>query len=962
MQQKDISGILRVHTKHRNSMRTMLRVLLVLATVQLAAWLLPAWPEFSGIPHYLPLHVFLENISIIVSMMVFAVGWNSHNRNLSGNVVLLACIYFSVALLDFAHTVSYGGMPDFISPNDAQKHLNFWLSARLFAAVALLVVALSPWQRTIARITRYLTLAAWLGVTLFIIWAVIYHQSWLPDTFIQGSGLTAFKKNVEYAIILINIATAALFWRAMKTPQIFKIELLFTAACTLAMSEFFFTLYTTMTGSYNVLGHIYKVIAYLLIYRAIVVEVIEEPYKLLEQAKDKLKTSKDQLDEAQSLVKIGNWRVIFGKDEAEDQWFVSRELQKIWGNSNPDEITTATGFAAMPPEDGELTRRFWAAAKRREGPAEWEHRIIVGGQIRWVHVIANFIFDDHGVALEASGTNQDITERKLAELALKAESEKNLAFLRNASDGIHILDSAGNLIEASDSFCSMLGYTREELTGLHVSQWDAQFTHTEINLALQQQLSTNGRSQFETRHRRKDGTILDVEISGAALELDGVPALFNSSRDITARKAAESKLRTLLTAVEQSPVSVVIADVDANITYVNPRFTAITGYSAQEAIGHNPRILQSGLTPKEVYLQMWDQVVNGRIWNGELINKRKNGEIYWEDAYIAPVRNDAGTITHYVATKIDMSERKRNHEALRKSEERFKFILGNSPIAVRIADLATSAVVFANRQYTELIGSTDTQVLGINPRDYYAVPQEYDEVVQQIRNGDRVTNKLVELHIHGEKLKTKWVLASYLKLDYENEPAILGWFYDISDRKEMEDKVQHLAHYDMLTNMPNRMLFSDRLQQTLATAKRDRTRLALMFIDLDRFKQINDEFGHQVGDVLLQEAAARMQTCVRASDTLARMGGDEFVVLLPAIETAQDALPVAEKIRTALNLPFELAGNRLNISSSIGIVLYPEHGENATELLKNADVAMYSAKESGRNAVVLYRKNGVTPQ
>ncbi len=962
MRDNIIPGLFPVHAKHRDTLRIMGKMLMVLAVIQLVAWLLPTWPEFSGIPHYLPLHVFLESISIIVSMMVFAVGWNSHNRNLSGNVILLACVFFSVALLDFSHTVSYGGMPDFISPNDAQKHLNYWLSARLFAAVALLVVAVRPWQQTVGSITRYVTLGALLVASLFINWAVIYHQSWLPDTFIQGRGLTAFKKSVEYAIILINIVTAALLWRKMKTPQTFKVELLFTAACTLAMSEFFFTLYTTMTGSYNVLGHIYKVIAYLLIYRAIVVEVIEEPYKLLEQAKDKLNTSKDQLDKAQSLAKIGNWRVIFGKDESEDLWFVSGELQKIWGNSNPDEIKTGTGFAAMPPEDQELTRRLWDAAKRREGPTEWEHRIIVDGKIRWVNVIANFIFDDRGAPVEASGTNQDITERKLAEQALQAESEKNLALLRNASDGIHILDTEGNLIEASDSFCSMLGYAREELIGRHVSQWDAQFTRAEINQAIRQQFATNGRTQFESRHRCKNGTILDVEISGATLELDGVPALFNSSRDITERKAAESKLRTLLTAVEQSPISVVIADVDANITYVNPRFTAITGYSAQEAIGHNPRILQSGLTPKEVHQQMWEQVVNGRIWNGELINKRKNGEIYWEDAYIAPVKNDAGTITHYVATKIDMSERKRSHEALRKSEERFKFILGNSPIAVRIADLATSRVVFANHQYTELIDATNAQVMRLNPRDYYAAPQEYDEVVKRIIAGERVTNKLVELHIQGEQLKSKWVLASYLKLDYENEPAILGWFYDISDRKEMEDKVQHLAHYDVLTNMPNRMLFSDRLQQTLATAKRDKTRLALMFIDLDKFKQINDDFGHQVGDILLQEAAARMQACVRASDTLARLGGDEFVVLLPAIETAQAALPVAEKIRAALNQPFELAGNMLNISSSIGIVLYPEHGEDATELLKNADLAMYRAKESGRNAVVLYQKNGAIPQ
>ena len=255
----------------------------------------------------------------------------------------------------------------------------------------------------------------------------------------------------------------------------------------------------------------------------------------------------------------------------------------------------------------------------------------------------------------------------------------------------------------------------------------------------------------------------------------------------------------------------------------------MTGYEAEEVIGQNPRILQSGQTPKETHLEMWDKVANGQMWHGELINKRKNGEIYYEDSHIAPVRNESGVITHFVATKVD-----------------------------------------------------------------------------------------------------------------------------ITDRKAMEEQLKHLGHYDVLTDMPNRTLFFDRLKQALVAAKRDNNHLALLYIDLDKFKPINDEFGHHVGDQLLVEVAKRMQQCVRESDTVARQGGDEFVILLPKVETKQDAILVAEKIRHSLNQPFELIGRKMYISSSTGIVVYPEHGVDEETLTKNADIAMYQVKKDGRNAVILF--------
>lgn len=171
---------------------------------------------------------------------------------------------------------------------------------------------------------------------------------------------------------------------------------------------------------------------------------------------------------------------------------------------------------------------------------------------------------------------------------------------------------------------------------------------------------------------------------------------------------------------------------------------------------------------------------------------------------------------------------------------------------------------------------------------------------------------------------------------------------DITDRIEAAEQLQHMAHYDALTDLPNRALFSDRLQQALAEANRDKKRMALMFLDLDRFKHINDTLGHHVGDLLLKESAQRMLGCVRESDTVARIGGDEFIVLLHDIDKIEDVRLVAEKIQHSLSQPLNLAGNIIGISSSLGIAIYPDHGNSGEELINHADNVMYSSKEAAR--------------
>jgi diguanylate cyclase (GGDEF)-like protein len=195
-----------------------------------------------------------------------------------------------------------------------------------------------------------------------------------------------------------------------------------------------------------------------------------------------------------------------------------------------------------------------------------------------------------------------------------------------------------------------------------------------------------------------------------------------------------------------------------------------------------------------------------------------------------------------------------------------------------------------------------------------------------------------------------------VKADNGQVTHYVGTMIDITARKADELRIAHLAHYDMLTDLPNRTMLLDRLHQALAQARRDQHMLALMFLDLDKFKIVNDKLGHEVGDLLLKKVALRMQACVkRESDTVSRIGGDEFVVLLPHIEHENDAVMVAEKLLLALNRPFVIGSETIQIGSSIGIAIYPHHANDAEELMKNSDAAMYQAKIDGRNRFRFYQ-------
>ncbi|OIN94413.1 MAG: hypothetical protein AUJ20_00770 [Comamonadaceae bacterium CG1_02_60_18] len=333
----------------------------------------------------------------------------------------------------------------------------------------------------------------------------------------------------------------------------------------------------------------------------------------------------------------------------------------------------------------------------------------------------------------------------------------------------------------------------------------------------------------------------------------------------------------------------------------------------------------------------------------------KDGSWKWILSRGMVVSRDAkGNPLRMIGTHSDITERHEHEQALQLSST----VLHTMDEAVTVTD-ASNTIISVNPAFTVITGYSEDEAIGKTP-SLLASGTHDDAFYQAMWNSINTQNgwhgeirnrrKSGQLYVEWLSIKrvcdAQGVLTNYVAV-----------FSDISERKASEERMHHLAHYDVLTELPNRALLGDRLAQALAVAQREQQHLVLMFIDLDKFKPVNDELGHPVGDLLLQAVAERLQQCVlRDSDTVARIGGDEFVVMLLDVASMQDAMVVANKIRHALEQPFDLGAHTVSISSSLGIAMYPEHGGSEADLLKNADTAMYHAKEAGRNQVQVFHE------
>ncbi|MDP2795096.1 MAG: EAL domain-containing protein [Sulfurisoma sp.] len=460
-------------------------------------------------------------------------------------------------------------------------------------------------------------------------------------------------------------------------------------------------------------------------------------------------------------------------------------------------------------------RDFEYCVLGEEGPTDW----------RWFVISGDPLFDEDGRFLGYRGVGEDITARKRAEQALQ-ESEATLnAAQAVAHVGSWVLNLRENRLLWSDESYRIFGIARG--TPLTYELFLG-CVHPDDRASVDRAWrAAQAGAPYDIEHRIvADGAVrwvrekADLRFDAQGQLLSGVGTV----QDITQSKGAEAQLHLLASVFRHSGEALLITDADNIIIEVNPSFTRLTGYTADEARGKNPRLLASGNTSPEQYAAMWRSIREQGFWLGEIWDRRKDGSVYPKLLNISVVRDAAGAITHHIAA-----------------------------------------------------------------------------------------------------------------------------FADISAQKAAEEKIRHLAHHDALTGLPNRFTLEGRLEQALATARRDGERLAVMFIDLDRFKVINDTLGHHIGDGLLIEVASRLRQSVRESDVVARLGGDEFIIVLTGGGAELAAAHVAEKILASVSLPCHIDGHALHTTSSIGIAVFPADGDSVETLMKSADIAMYHAKAQGRD-------------
>ncbi|MFV0662897.1 EAL domain-containing protein [Denitromonas sp.] len=413
----------------------------------------------------------------------------------------------------------------------------------------------------------------------------------------------------------------------------------------------------------------------------------------------------------------------------------------------------------------------------------------------------------------------------------------------------------------------------------------------------------------------------------------------------------ELQLRDRALSAAVNGVIITLAGGDMPVVYVNPAIEHITGYPADEILGRNFRFLQNDDRQQPDIARVHEALARGDACRAVLRNYRKDGSLFWNRMSIWPVKDPQGQTTHFVGIQEDITEQRQADERLRQAAA----VFDSSTEGMMITDLSAN-IIEVNRAFTEITGYTHDEVIGQSTRLLRSgqhPPSFYQALWRSLGDSGQWRGEVWNRRKNGE-VYPQWLTLSTVRDDTGAPVFYTGVFSDITSVKESAQQLEHLAHHDPLTDLPNRMLLNARLDHAIDHARRSGASLAVLFLDLDRFKNINDVYGHPFGDALLRQVADRLRACVRLDDTVARLGGDEFVVLLEDIKEPHSAVLVAEKIQLALNQPFAIELREQFVTTSIGISIFPRDGTEAAELIRNADAAMYQVKEGGRFGFAFY--------
>lgn len=454
--------------------------------------------------------------------------------------------------------------------------------------------------------------------------------------------------------------------------------------------------------------------------------------------------------------------------------------------------------------------------------------------------------------------------------------------------------------------------------------------------------------------------LVKSEISAPMLERSIRYALEHTQTLRKLKRALQDKER-LAIAIDSIGTGVIITDPTQpnNPTiFVNKAFTTLTGYRLDEAIGKNCRFLQGADTDPQIVSQIRQAITEVQPIICTILNYRKDGSTFWNELTINPVFDHAGQLINFIGLQTDVTNRRHAEAALRESEERYALAVQGANDGIWDWNLKTNEVYFSAR-WKAMLGYQDYEIghslnewlTRIHPEDVSWIERMLNEHLNGLTPHFEGEYRI----LHRDGLY-RWMLSRGLAVQDSNGATsrMAGSQTDVTAWKRAEEKLVHDALHDTLTGLPNRVLLLERLRHAIHLSQRSNSLFAVLFIDLDRFKVINDSLGHMLGDELLISIADRLAHCLRPSDTIARLGGDEFVILLEDVKDRKSVTAVAERIQEALTLPFTLGGHEVFTAASIGIAFSSKHYTRPEELLRDADTAMYHAKERGRGRYQIF--------
>ncbi|MDM8350845.1 EAL domain-containing protein [Pseudomonas sp. sp1636] len=636
--------------------------------------------------------------------------------------------------------------------------------------------------------------------------------------------------------------------------------------------------------------------------------------------------------------------------------YVSPHAEKLLGYPLADWKRPGFWLSTLHPEDAQRAidhcQRESAAGRDRS----LDYRMYTAdGRLLWIRDIVTLTRNGDETIMR--GLMVDISEAKQVEQALRLSEQKFASVFQQCPDILVIARRAdGRLLDVNNAFEQQTGIPVSEALGKTASELNI-WGIPDIGPTLLNLLQGKRLRNLEMPFQRRDGQRFIGLISAQAFQLVDTPALVIIVRDISQLKATQQQLLIsedkFAKAFHASPDGLLISRVrDGQLIEVNEGFSRITGYSSSEAAERSTLQLGIWANPAD-RARMIEQIgLHGRVRDLSAPIRTRAGQIRLCELSAQPIQ--VGDEPCLLTIARDITERQAMQEKLQQAATVFE----STAEGVMITD-PQQRIVAVNRAFSAITGFSEAEVLGQTPRLLASGQHDsafYSAMWHQLEDEGHWQGEIWNKRKNAE-IFPEWLTINAVCNQAQQTTHFVAVFADISSLKHAQARLDHQAHHDPLTGLPNRMLFETRLHAALDDAQTDDRQGAILFLDLDRFKHINDSLGHPVGDQLLKSIAIRLKEQLRDIDTVARLGGDEFILLLPGLHQTDDAKLVANKLLACFSPPFQVDDHQFYISASIGISLYPEDGLDVATLVKNADAAMYRAKAKGRNRVEMYTRD-----